>query len=266
MKLISFSLFDNKHDWQFLFYIRGLYFNVLMAKLVYPEWTVQVAIERSVYIKYIDLIQYLSANYGMLATVKDEEPLCKMMLWRMEPLFDALVERVICRDADALVTYREAQAVFEWDRSALAVHSIHDNNAHSVPLLGGLCGFVGKPIAEKYGSHKTMIGRSPVHISQHGSDQQFLTQVVYMDFQNSMMLHNFKGTKHNCADAMNDVRQDLKPIGVDQRLWASNLCISFIGTAGVNEMETLRFFRDNLPVWGSDAEMWAKYPKIFYWQ
>lgn len=243
MKVISFSIFDTKHDWQFLFYIRGLFFNVAMAEIVYPGWCVSVAVERTVYIKYKEFFKELAA----VVYVYDEEPLCKMMLWRMKPVFDENVTYLICRDADALVTFREAQSVRRWtDSFHGAAHSIHDNQAHSGQLMGGLCGFKCDRLRDMYGSYSAMLAKSEVVIADHGTDQYFLNSVIYRDFEREYVF-------------------DDKPVysRSDPR-WLSNLCISFIGAAGCNEMETLRYLRSQ----GTDLSLngvGKLYPQIFYW-
>lgn len=218
-----------------------------MAKIVYTDFTVYITAERSVYLKYSEFFQALSREYGVIIDVRDEEPLCRMMMWRIAAAFVSKdIEYVFARDADALVTYREAHAVNQFVESGLTVHGLHDNPAHSVPLLGGLCGFKCEPLRNKYGSYYSMLQKSPVPISGRGTDQDFLNRVVYNDFLNDSMLHyNIPHEKTN-------------------PLYLSDLCISFIGAAGVNEMETLRYLRDN----GIDFSLSGVgkyYPRIFYW-
>jgi hypothetical protein len=246
MKVFSFSIFDCKHDWQFLFYLRGLWFNCAMIKIVCPDFKIYTYVEKSVWVKYRDIFWTLAEDYGVKIIPLDEDTPCKMMLWRVRPVFNTDVEYCFPRDADALVTYRETTAIKEFVLSKSNIHSIQDNPGHSVPLLGGLCGFRCEPLRDKYGSHSSLLHASPVTIDKHGSDQDFLTKVVYKDFISSYYL------------SRNIPRERNNP------LWTSDLCISFIGTAGVNEFETLRYLRDN----GANLTLSGvgrMYKKIFYW-
>ena len=62
------------------------------------------------------------------------------MLWRLLPIFEYNVERIICRDTDSPLTYREAQMVKEWENSPKVVHAITDSVSHNIPLMGGMIG------------------------------------------------------------------------------------------------------------------------------
>lgn len=266
-KLISYSLFKGNDPLAEIFYVRGFYFNVLMNSLVYPSWQTVVYIDEYMSKKYRSIFQKLAIEYGIGTHQRfngESDKHCAKMLERMRPIFWEDVDYVICRDSDALTSYREAQAVDEWLSFLYTVHSIHDNDAHNTPIMGGLCGFVAGAIRSKYESFEKMLALSPVAIDDHGSDQDFLTRVVYEDFKEQMMLHNFKGEKSHCAAAMNDSWLDQIP-GVDKRLWVSNLCTSFIGAAGFNEMETLRFLRDYSHNFSKDFSLSDSHPKIFYW-
>jgi hypothetical protein len=53
---------------------------------------------------------------------------------------------------------------------------------------------------------------------------------------------------------------------VNPMLWLSNLCSFFIGSAGFNEMETIRFFRTFEKEPSKFAIIEAQYPKLFWWR
>lgn len=247
MKVISYSLFKGPDPLAELFYVRGLYFNVLMNSLVYPGWNTVVFFDDYIGNKYRDLFINLVDEKGV-DTYGDglnaDAAHCKRMLLRMKPIFFENTTHVICRDADALTSKREAEAVDRWTQGNSVIHGIHDNPAHSIPLMGGLSGFKSQYIREKYGSFENLLLRAKRPIAGHGTDQHLLNDVIHRDFMCS-----FSGVY---MDAI-------------QKKHGSDLCTSFIGAAGCNEMETLRFFRDHLPEWGSDQELWKQYPKLFYW-
>lgn len=262
-KIISYSLFQGPDPLAEIFYIRGFYFNCLMNSLVYPDWNTIVHVDRYTFEKYQDLFTHLIANYSIEISISDTEYThCQKMLWRMEPIFENDVEYVLCRDADALTSHREALSVKTFVDSGLVVHGIMDNPAHSLPIMGGMCGFKAKEIRDQYGSWDKMLSLSLRPIDKHGSDQAFLNSILYIHFQNGLMISTPTGSG---ASMFSPAQATVLITDRKNPLWTSDLCTSFIGAAGFNEMETLRFFRSHLPNWGSDQDLWKQYPKIFYW-
>lgn len=262
MKIISYSLFKGPDPLAEIFYIRGFYFNCLMNSLVYPDWKIVLLLdERYETEENKTLFATLAYKYGVHIVSRKPDTHCMMMLWRMEPIFWENSEYVICRDADALTSQREANAVSKFISYAqMTIHGISDNPAHSIPLMGGMSGFRCKPFREKYKSMEGMIMGWEGMINNHGTDQKFLVGKVYDDFKEDMMMHFGESSEH-LTDAW--VFHVANSLGTKSH--GSDLCTSFIGAAGYNEMETLRFFRSHIPNWGSDQELWKQYPKIFYW-
>ena len=239
MKVISYSIFRAPcEDFEFMAYLRGLYFNARMNELIYPGWVTVINAQEDVYQEYITFFTGLPVH---IVTFKPE-PLCKSMLWRMEPLFHSGITHVICRDADAITTHKEAQAVQEWIDSDLGFHGITDNPAHSIPMMGGMVGFKTghfKQLFPQWKSLNDMTRR--FNLSQRGSDQQLLMSDIYPKAKGNMMGHFFDGCKEQVKITRHSVSNHIP--GVDPKLWESNLTCRHIGSAGVVEMETLRFFK-----------------------
>lgn len=230
-KVISYSIFRAPCEkFEFMAYLRGIYFNVRMNKLIYPEWQTVVNIEQSVFDQYTSFFEFLSIGI----VVHQQEPLCKSMLWRMFPIYMPHIDvtHILCRDADALTSYREAQAVKFWLLSGKDAHVIHDNPAHG-GLMGGLVGFKTQAIKKAFSSFDVLTDNWD--LSKRGSDQNLLNKRILPLIKDS--LYTSEGMKR--TDETNGA---LLP-EVDKRLWESNLCSAFIGSAGVNELETLRFFK-----------------------
>lgn len=255
MKVISYSLFGDVKSFEFPFYLRGLYFNLRMNKLIYPDWYTVVHISRPVYNEYELLFTSMLNEFKVIAYIQEEEPLCKAMLWRMHPIFYGFATHVLCRDADALTSYREAQSVNLWIQQGQNAHVIHDNPSHG-GLMGGLVGFKSEVIRNTFKSFDNFI--DGWDLSKRGSDQDLLNKRVLPLVKDRLYTADLQAFKPSTNPG------DSNPIpGVDKRLWESNLCSAFIGSAGVNDFETLRFFKRFDKTDYSDFE--KQFKNIFYW-
>lgn len=241
MKVISYSIFRAPCEkFEFMAYLRGLYFNVKMNQLIYPGWTTCIHVHTEIMQRYNSFFNGLcdlfdSNKLFLITHTYSDLKLCEGMIWRMEPVFYPQTTHVLCRDADALTSYREAQSVDVWLKSGAAAHIIHDNPAHG-GLMGGMVGFKCDAIRKGYRSWEHMI--KGYDLSKRGSDQYLLNKRVLPLVQDSLYTADLQAFK----PYTNPVNDPPLP-GVDKRLWESNLCSAFIGSAGVNEMETLRFFK-----------------------
>lgn len=246
MKIISYSLFGSRttEPWLFNFYLRGFVWNVKMNKLIYPGWQTHVEIDTDTFSDYDHIFYGLKQHYGISYNVNIQEPLCKSMLWRLKPVFWENSEVVLCRDADAITTARERNAVneamlFEWD-----ILSLSDNPAHALPIMGGMSGFRSKKVRDVFKSWDNLFFKNK-NLTLHGSDQGLLMDLFY---------HDGYTIKYITA----------KPSVPKELLWTSDLTCRHIGSAGVVEMETIRFFKQhdgNSPF----IEIEKKYPNTFYW-
>ena len=267
MKIISYALFGDPNSFEFPFYLRGIYFNARMNKLLYPGWDTWVHTTHTIRSDYKEFFDGLMdiANVGI--SLGNEAPKCEAMLWRMIPLFTpkavALPTHVICRDADAITTYREAQAVQEWVNSDLGFHGITDDPAHTIPILGGMCGFKTDVFHTTFPEYNTFAKLvAGANLKDHGSDQNLLMKKIWPKAQRNMMGHFFQGCKVDVAKVRNSVSNQIP--GVDPKLWESNLTCRMIGSPGVVDFELLRFFKRFNPNPAFD-EFERKFPQIMYW-
>ncbi len=252
MKVISYSLFNANDGFEFKAMLRGFYWNYRMNSLIYPDFTTVLNVDQITSDKYKKMLMVDMPVGGGFKLVVNEKtaPLCEAMLWRIKPIFDRDVTHVICRDADALTTYREAQAVHVWTQTNYPIHAILDNPAHH-GLMGGMIGLTKEAIKE-YKTFDEFVGG--YDLSKRGSDQDLL----------NLRLSKRKPILWNKGTDVYKPLEDTQLPGVDPKLWESNLTCRHIGSAGVVEMETIRFFKrfDNNKRW-DDFE--KKYPEIFYW-
>jgi len=267
MNIISYCLFGSRSKeierWEFLAYLRGFVFNVKMNALLFPGWVTHIELDSQTYSDYDVLFKELKKYYNISFDINASAPLCKAMLWRLKPIFFEDSHYVMCRDCDSLTSYRERQAIEAFTLSGLFIHGLTDNPAHTVPLLGGLCSFSALQLRTKYKSWDELLSLSTIGISSRGTDQSFLNSVIYPDFKESMFAHYLKGMKGN-GEAIVKTEIENIHLNINNNLWESNLCSFFAGSAGVNELETLRFFKRFEPKNGFE-EIEKQYPKIFYW-
>lgn len=260
-KVLSYSLFGDPSSFEFGFYLRGVYFNLRMNRILYPDFITWVTVDTQILNKYEDFFFELTEIAGLKLFTLSHKQRCLSMLWRMYPIFlDIESDHVICRDLDSVSTYREALCTYEWLNSGLPFHAINDNAAHG-GLMGGLVSFKSEDFKRDtgYKSFDQMI--RGLDLLKHGSDQNFLNKSVLPKIKNKLFLHNLKGA--GCPASV--VKTEVPASGpVDKKYQHSDLISRYIGSAGVIDFELLRWFKANDPNPKWDA-FESKYPDLFYW-
>lgn len=260
MKCISYSLFGDPSSFEFGWYLRGIYFNIRMNRILLPDFHTVIHTTTDLIEKYYAFWNSLGLiNQKVSIHEEDNNPQrCLGMLWRMKPLFED-TELVLCRDSDSVITYREANCIHHWLKSGLPFHAINDNDAHG-GLMGGLVGFRTKEFRESTGFKSFGHMVKGLDLKQHGSDQNFLNKVVHPKIKHGLMLHKLKGAGINAARV-----ETSAPNGVmDKKYWVTDLVSRYIGSAGVIDFELMRFFRANDPNPKCD-NLEKSFPSIFYW-
>jgi hypothetical protein len=243
MKVISYSLFGNTNSFEFPFYLRGVYFNARMNRLLYPDWHTVLFVSDKIDLEYSAFFDLLAAKYG-LSTETIPSPLAEKgrnMLWRLLPLWDQDTEVLICRDLDSVTTWREASAVKYWLSAPNAMHSISDDVAHSLPMMGGMVGFKVKKVRalySEYTSFEKLLSVRP-KLADHGSDQMLLMKAFYQKAGDNLLVHSFKKANIN---HLYQTTATEKPVE-SSVLWESDLTSRMIGSPGVVDFELLRFFQ-----------------------
>lgn len=269
MKLaITYSLFGEPKSFEFPFYHRGVYFNARMNSLLYPNAKTVIITTEKLYDQYMWFFEEMEKVLPntIIMTSKYSDARCSAMLWRMILLYVMTPDRfthIICRDADAITTYREAQAVQEWVDSGLGFHGITDDPAHTIPIMGGMCGFIVdhfKQTFPEYDNFEKLLGKD--NLKDHGSDQNLLMKKIYPKAKGNMMGHFFQGCKEQVKITKHSLSSQIP--GVNPKLWESNLTCRMIGSPGVVDFELLRFFKrfDNNPKLDAFER---QFPDVFYW-
>ncbi len=259
MKLISFALFKSTSEpWEMACYIRGFCLNVRMIELIFPDWRPHIEIDRATYDEYKPLFDWHVENANLSMNINEvTPPLCEGMLWRLKPLFMRDVSHVLCRDTDSMVTYREALVVQDWLEGDKKCLSIHDNPAHG-GLMGGLVGYNTAYLKAVLGVTDFQQMIEGVDLSQRGSDQTWMNQKILPFVADDIQWEK--------TETIGSVYSTVKLPQVDLRLWESNLITRFIGEAGFNEFECVRFFdRFDEYWWKPNRGIYKQYPNIFWW-
>lgn len=260
MKLISYSLFDHPSSEPFekMAYIRGFYFNARMNNLIYPDWRTHLEVDKCIWMEFGFLFEWLKHNNNLSLSINDKNPqLCEGMIWRMNPIFNQDVSHVLCRDCDSVTTYREALSVQKWIESGVGVLALHDNPAHA-GLMGGMIGVTTSKFKALTGYQDFNSMIAGVNLSQRGSDQNLLNQRI---------LPNIKGDLSIVStNKIPDIYFKGNLPQVNVRFWESNLTCRHIGSAGVVDLEVLRFFKRFDIENEKYTEIEKEFSKIFYWR
>lgn len=283
MNAISYSLFgyNQQHEncYDFRAYLRGLHLNIRIAQLLYPGWMpvvlTDIFVHDSPYGKYFwELCHAKRIDLHVLP----QRELCAMMLWRLYPAFlldnqglNLKYNRVICRDTDSLLSYRERQAVAYWERGPKMAHSMTDSISHTIPIMGGMCGFMSGPFRDRMGvtSFDQLLSLSQgIDFNRKGTDQDFLNRYVLPKVADSITEHFVLGHpqtfRGDCHNFIHDI--DLKEIGVSDELKETNGYGFHIGASGFQTDAVVKFLDKH----GKDNEYWEElekqYPETFYWR
>jgi len=278
MNAIAYSLFGyGQHGDQglgFKSYLRGLHLNIRVAQVLYPDWTVYVATDQSIsWSPYANYIEWLILNKAIAVGSFDTAELCRMMLYRLCPLFlndgnKTMFDRVICRDTDSLLSYRERQAVAYWEQGPKMAHAITDSISHTITLMGGMCSFRSGPFRERMGV-KTfddlMALSQGIDYNNKGADQDFLNRYVLPKVHDSITEHFVLGHpqtfRGDCHNFIHDI-----DLGLPEEFKELNGYGFHIGASGFQTDAVVNWLKK----WGIDNEYWndieKQFPDVMYWQ
>ena len=184
MNLFSYSLYGDN-----LKYTVGAIKNAIIAEHMFPDFDCRFYVGKSV---PSWVIQTLSLMPRVEIASVDGPENHTAMYWRFLAFADQNFERVVIKDADARLGYRDRVAHDEWVASDLDFHIVKDHpTGHSEPIIG--CHFGARrgalaDIAELMGQYTIS--------NQYGSDQWFLRDKVYDRAIKSALVHDeYYGTQ-----------------------------------------------------------------------
>jgi len=223
----SFSAFGERREaYMSLF---PLIIRMHYSLYVNPKWKIRLTTDRvfdstSFYGRQINSL----ANRGLLqlrivpngGSIWEQSVKGIGMLWRLMPAWEDN-EYVFCRDLDSILTPRQAKFVQSFIESDKAVHGINDNDAHTIPLMGGMIGVKSKRFVSLVGfsSFADMISswrRTREGWDSHGQDQSFLMERIWPKVCNDSLIHRIQGPNDRCH--MKDCVPGVVLEGVSQKV------------------------------------------------
>lgn len=282
---ISYSIFGYNNQYENCFpersYIRGLGINLRMAEVIFPGWRVHVSVDQNTFNSPYKLyFEQLSNDKKIRLSVFPAAALCEMMLRRLHPCFalkasgDVKYERVLCRDADSLLTYRERQAVAYWEQGTKMAHAITDSISHTVALMGGMIGFQAGPLMDRIGvrSFADMMQLSGgIDFNRKGADQTFLNTYVLPKVADSITEHYCLGMpqsfRGDCHHSIQDIDLTEELGNLSEGIYKETNALGFhIGASGFQTDGTVKWLKEH----GANNDYWhsieKQFPETFYWQ
>lgn len=178
--IIAFALFGAASK-----YCETAVINVQRQPNLYPHWTCRFYIDRTVPDVIVERLKNAGAEIILVA---DEYKKLPGPMWRFLALADIDLHRVIFRDADSIISEREAAAVTEWVNSDKHFHSMRDTASHTELLLAGMWGAVIRalpPLSELLDAFLA----API-TSTRFADQYFLRQYIWPYVKQSLLQHD----------------------------------------------------------------------------
>lgn len=169
-KIISFSLFGGENPK----YIESAVLNAELVSRIYPHWICRFYIDYSI----PSHIRKRLIAHGAEVFICDESlhHIPKTM-WRFLPLNDPTVSCVIFRDADSVISRREAAAVDEWLNSGKYFHTIRDNGSQTDLVMAGMWGAICGVIPNVIEMMNEFVAKG--ELDKRFADQDFLKNYLW---------------------------------------------------------------------------------------
>lgn len=181
-KIIAFSLYGDNSA-----YNEPAVMNAELQARIYPDWQCRFYIDDSVPATTIERLKAYSAEVIIVNETQRQLP---GTMWRFFALDDDTVGRVIFRDADAVISEREAVVVKEWEASQQPFHLIRDAGSHTELILAGLWGAVAGAIDNISAKMHDYVSQKGDKLDRRFADQYFLRECIWSTVRENALTHS----------------------------------------------------------------------------
>ena len=178
--VISFSLFGGNSQ-----YCETAILNTQEQPGIYPHWICRFYVDNSVPASVIERLQKGGAQVMHVDGAAARWP---GPMWRLLALADPLVHRILFRDADSVISRREAAAVNQWLTSGKRFHMMRDHCSHVELILAGMWGVAAGSLPPLGKLMERFMSAPPA--SRIIADQYFLRRYVWPYARASLMQHD----------------------------------------------------------------------------
>ena len=168
-RIIEFSLFGNNSK-----YVEPAILNTQVSPMLFPSWVCRFYVDDSV-----------SSEAVYVTSPVDKWP---GTMWRFLAINDPEAEYVIFRDADSVVSHREAEAVAEWIESGRSFHTMRDSGSHTALILAGMWGAKAGAVPDMEARIQRFIDKG--YDSRHFADQDFLADDLWGYIRQDVFAHD----------------------------------------------------------------------------
>jgi tetratricopeptide (TPR) repeat protein len=179
LDVIAFSLWGSNPR-----YLRGAVRNLQEASSVYPGWVCRFYVDDSVPIGFVNLAIELGAQ---VIQQPANQTVRQKLSWRFLVANDPMVRRFLVRDADSVVSLREAQAVAEWLASDRWFHVMRDYWTHTDLILAGMWGGRSGLLPDLA---PLVVGYQSGRLETPNIDQWFLRDRVWPLIRSASLIHD----------------------------------------------------------------------------
>lgn len=180
-KVIAFSLYGGASR-----YAEPAVLNTELCPILYPDWVCRFYVDQSV---PTTIIERLQQNHAEIIYVSPAQQQWQGTLWRFLAMDDLEVGYIIFRDADSVISQREAYAVNQWIESQKYFHTMRDSGSHTELILAGLWGGIAGSIPNIEQKIATYLQQKQ-SISQRFADQYFLREQIWPYVKQSLYAHD----------------------------------------------------------------------------
>lgn len=181
-QVIAFSLFGTDQR-----YVLGAINNAVVARYLYPGWTVRFYVDESV---PGEVRNKLAQNGGQVINVSGLPAAEYGLFWRFLVEDDPNAGIYIVRDVDSVINVKERAAVAAWLRSGRAFHVMRDHVQHSELMLAGMWGAHRGNLAPMTPKLRSYVSGLGVRANFVHRDQHFLRSEIWPIVRQSVFVND----------------------------------------------------------------------------